>query len=255
MNDKEKIVSFESESSERKKAVRLLIIETIIGVVIIAVIIGALNYFGLFPLKTIMSTFLGTGGKSGVVPAQRGYGPEQNTATLPEEKAEPTIPFDPNSFDVKAVSDMPDYKISLINKEGLIQVLKDWNVFGRTYNFAERGSTENSPLTNITVHLIDKPQVLNVVNVDNKIAFSSDVKVSKGKLDIFVYLAPFVLSGDKGYTLSKGEYFSDQMLITLFRIAHQTKSSEEQRALDQQMISEIRALKEKYNSFVNLEKK
>lgn len=81
-NNKEK-VEFRgvSRSSEKRNAIVLFVIEAVVVLIFIAGVLFVLNYFGIFPFLKTNTVFLEEEKTEDVVvPAQRGYGPGDDSS-------------------------------------------------------------------------------------------------------------------------------------------------------------------------------
>lgn len=260
-NNKTQEESFSyTNQAKDSTTIAVLGVEFVVIVVIVVLVFGVLNYFLIFPLSVMNPKLFGWMPTTGVSHphnqeriAPIGYALHPNEPII---RPEPTIDTRNLKHTISVVSENPAYEISMSHSEELISAFGKWGLYGKAYNFGgERGSTHDAFLYTVVIHFTDQPQILNVTTVENQVAFSSDVKASPAKIDIYVYLAPFVLNGEKKYTLDKGEYFDDEMLGILYKLSHQTNSPDEQRALNIEMAKEARSLKNIYKNFVTLTKK
>lgn len=178
-----------SESLQKRNALSALLIE---GVVLISVVIGllfALNYFGIFPVGKFFSTLF---------QAKDDFRKGSNLIfvdpKLPAQHLTPTpfVYYKNAKPSIEAVSDIPEYKITLQNKDRLLQLLNSWGVFGKEYSarYGAEGATNGFSINKITVHLVDKDQVTNSFSDANGITYtSSRTKISPGVFNTYVYLS------------------------------------------------------------------
>ncbi len=115
-----------------------------------------------------------------------------------------------SGLQVIAVSDIPTYTLKVERHDELVAHLNRWAIFNKPYNLGKRGSTI-VPLTKITVHLTDQMQAGGKVSSPKDgVYLSSDIKASRGALDVYIYVLPKLLQP------SGGQYVHTQFLSTMW---------------------------------------
>lgn len=166
MNEEKKDkFSYTSSEVQKKRALTLFISEFILGGVVVALILGVLNYFNTFPI-------------SKMAPAQFGWLP---TNSKP---------------DITVSSQVKGYSIMLQNEGELIGFLNTWKVF-ETHNWATYGSTNGKKLQEINIVLVpDKIDENPTVGENEEIVVGSSPRLFDSKLEIRIYLASSILSSE-----------------------------------------------------------
>ena len=199
---KKEAFSYISPEIVRKNSIRLLIIEAfVLGVAIIAIII-LLNYLGIVSFSRMSAKLFN-------------FTPSNELTT---EKNLYSIPSEPT---VRAISDISGYRLTLENEADLVSFIKDWGgLYGGTHIFPVWGTTGNSPLVLIVVHLVGNDLKESQYAAKNSVYLSSTIKVKPAIFDVYIYLAPSILKDNKISAKMKGNYVMQGLVTPLFRIQH-----------------------------------
>lgn len=184
------------EEKENKKALRVFGIESVIIIVLIIVIIAILSYLKVFSLSGIFQNIPGISKPTPTFsPEAKAYFESQRKRQMQEieqKKPNPNLPKD-----ISIVSEIPSVSASIADKQGLINLLNSWGVYGRTYDASvyANGNMAGKPLEDIVIHVTDKPQKENRVSGKNQddIYSSSYAELTPGKMDITVQVEPSAL--------------------------------------------------------------
>lgn len=178
---------------ESKSAVKVIVIEILIIILLIGFIIGVLGFLKIIPLGS--------------------FSPPSVTSI--------TQNIVPKNYDITASSQVTGYSVKIENKKELIDLLKSWGTFGKNYESQNEGSTQKQPVENIGVILTSTEQsgksgVL-YKNTDGTTYLSSDLKISPKTLDVYVYISKEILN-DSSKNL--GAYINTTFISTLYKQTH-----------------------------------
>jgi len=170
----------------------------------------------------------------------------------------PKTPINSNiSADIRAVSDNPEYTLSVQSKEEVIALLKQWGIYGSAFTggYGIRGSTgPNDGVKDIEVHFTTVEQPINqYVNPDGSVYLSSITNASAGKLTVYAFIGSTILD-DPGKNMNLGSYFDAIFLATMYRLANPAKTLDENSRIEEQLNKFLKEKAESETIFFKLEK-
>lgn len=105
--------------------------------------------------------------------------------------------LDKRAEDISIKSEAGGYTVELLNKKDLISLLSSWNIYNRNYDYPNEGSTKNTPLKLIFLHLVTDSRYISKTYIDDsKEILQTGLTISPGIFDVFLYVNPEILTGD-----------------------------------------------------------
>ncbi|MCL6096529.1 MAG: hypothetical protein M1444_02480 [Patescibacteria group bacterium] len=179
------------EKQNRKKRLATLevgLFEISFVLIIIIVLFGLLNYFNILSLSTLY-------------PNTFGFLPHKafNSTPLPNAQlANSPSPTPIQTHDVSAVSDIPEYTLTITDQKLLISYLNATHIWSKTFNQLARPIT----LTRINFHLANTEGNMKMfTNAQGKPLSSSTFKFQNSTLDLYIYLSPIALNSSENSDL------------------------------------------------------
>lgn len=168
--------SYESPEKQKRSAIKLFVIEIAVLMIVVVGILITLIYMGVIKLPFVVEE------KQEVVDT-RGY-------------RDGTLPITPTIIPVEAElivrSDNPDYELTIseANKEKVINIIKNWPVYGRQYNLNNKVSTVDT----VEIILDANPSNIGVVRDGDQIASSAKSEMKDNVLRYYIYFSNNKLS-------------------------------------------------------------
>lgn len=231
----------EEEGGEKKKSIlRAVGIETVFIGVIILIIVGTLIYLNIIPLSKFFP-----GQKTSPFPLK---GRDLSRVISPTSIPTPA----PVNAQINVVSDIPDYSITLNNKEDILSILKKWDVYGKIYGADLYNSVTPQPLEKITIHLTDQEQKLFAVRDNNGIYISSGITFKNNSSDLYVYIKKSILEDSKK---NIDRLLLIQALTTLYGASNQVNSVDKLNEATKLVSTTVSELEKKQNTYFKIVKK
>lgn len=194
-------------------------------IVVIGVILFVLHYLNILSLSKIMPQFFGN----------------VSSRSLPSSNKTPSSTIVNNGLpEIQVVPDIKGYKLEIVNKNELMDILKNFGIYGKTYEDPAQGYTKGIPLNKIVIHLTDKFYVSNPSkDLDGKILASSGLRISPGTFDLYIWFSPNILKDLK--SLNSQSLADIEILRALYRTTYIGLSQDQKKSREQYLIDYIRA--------------
>ena len=189
--EKKEGFSYSSPEVQKKSALTLFITEVVAGAVVVALILGVLNYFNVFPL-------------SKMAPNQFGWLPQKS-----------------EGIGIRVASQVPGVRVVLQNQAELVNFLTEWGVIGKPLDWGVYGSTSGKELKQIELILVkDEIQENATVGNDGKIFSGSRASLQSDAMTVSVYIAPEILNDSALDSNIRGISFLAAVVTHLYRVLY-----------------------------------
>lgn len=206
-NNSKEGFSYQSPEKKKKDAARLFVIEVAILVIIVTGIFAALAYLGVIRLP-----FLPDGGSKTISDSGRG-----RTQLQVDNNTNATVRVD---------SQIQGVKLSVVNTNKLIELLKNMNVFGRRY--APQGSNSQPVATNLNITLVDTEQTEHSVStVGQGILYGTKTTFEGEDINMLIYLGDFALNDEGRSARDKGMLVQEAVVRALYAYANTVLTQDE----------------------------
>ena len=187
--------SYKSPKKQKRSVVRILILEVLVLIVVCFGILGTLFYLGIIPFPSIFQNF-----------------------NLFQTQSE---------YNIDVVSEIPGYAVEVKNESQLIELLKNWQVFGSNMStrYGAYGSTNGKPIKKIIIHLTDEQQRTFAFSNNGNIYSSAETRISPEQLDVNVQLAQSILK-DNSQKNKLGQRFKAHFLMAIYKTVNEARSKE-----------------------------
>ncbi len=190
------------KKQNRKKKFALLeigLFEISFVLIIIIVLFGLLNYFNILSLSTLY-------------PNQLGFLPHQQITGKQLPKVLEPTPEPAQTNNVFAISDIPSYTLTIIDKNALISYINDFNIWGRSYN----EKANETILKKIIFRLSNTEGRINqlIQEPDGTPMFSSEYSSNQDTLDISIYINPKELASE-----NRSDVFDKAVIANIYHIS------------------------------------
>lgn len=204
-----------SVSNEKRNAIVLFITEAVVVLIFISGVLFVLNYVGIISLSKINSTLFG------FLPV-REEGQDLNgedANSVPENIPLPTRPVDKTiQGSMEVVSDIPNYQIILNNEEGLIRLLRDWDIYGNYFYDTNTAYNNAKPLSNIRIHLSSSPQRgILLSDTQGNPYLTYNITTTEGIMDFYVNISEGTLKNEKA---DLGDLVTYAIITPFYKFAH-----------------------------------
>ncbi|MDO8269272.1 MAG: hypothetical protein Q7T54_01210 [Candidatus Levybacteria bacterium] len=215
-NKKDEGFSYTSQEKQQKNALKILSVEIIGLIVLVAGIIVAFNYLNIVSLEKIFPGFFGW------LPTRYQQKPVSQLTPSNVKKIEKALDADLYLVDasvipqIEVVSDVPLVKISIRDKKVLTQFANQFGVFGRKY-YLEPGKY-TQVLKKLVIHLTDQEQPNNKYFLLKKIPVSSSgLSFDGNTFHLYIFLSDEAYSNKN---TSSEDFFLQNLMTTTFRMSY-----------------------------------
>lgn len=217
--------SSDQQDGNQKSPLWITLTEAGAVIVVIGVILFVLNYLNILSLSKIMPQFFGN------VPS----------GSLPSSNKTPSSTIVNNGLpEIQVVSDIKGYKLEIVNKNELMEILKNFGIYGKTYEDAAQGYTKGVPLSKIVIHLTDKYFASNPSkDLKGNVVASSGLRISPGTFDLFIWFPQDTLKDLK--SLNDQSLADLEILRSLYRSTYLGLSQDQKKSREQYLIDYIRS--------------
>lgn len=215
--------SYESPEKQKKNAAKLFGFELSILIIVLIIILGILIYLGIIPLGKLFS---GNFIETSKVGTNNGKGRSQSYDATPA----PTKPVNAQLI-IRSANSNYNIEVSDPNNQKIIEFIKRWPVYGRTYP-----GGGNKLIDTIELVLAPQPSNTAVVRSGDEITSSAKSSMNGNKLTYEIYLSENTLKefGDKA-----GDAFISISLFTINRTVNNYDTGEELLKADNKMGKEL----------------
>lgn len=219
-NNSQQPTSFYSSHSNKFSPKSLFVQIAFLLAVIIVFVLG-LVYFNLLPASKFLNFLSFSPNKNTALKPTKPI-TATSTSTAPIVTQAPFVIDTTKKGEISAVSDISIYKVTLLNKQGLVDLLASWGVFSVVDNlYKTQGKT---PTSNIIVHLTDKEQKGNIVtNPKTGTYLASGFVISPSSFDVYIYVLPSIVSDS---SKNPSSFFQSEFVSTIYRLSNSNFSNQ-----------------------------
>lgn len=138
---------------------------------------------------------------------------------------------------IQAVSDLPEFSLSLAGPKRLDRYLTDFG-FWQKDNVVFRGTREKATVRRLVIHLTDQEQKYDQITSEETGVYQASGEIfSNGQLDLFIFIAPEILAKEEEVRLT--QRIDGQVLRTVYNLTHLGLETEDRRQSLAETLKEI----------------
>ena len=231
-------------SKPRRFSGKSLFVQIALLLAVIIVFIFGLAYFNLLSISKITNPF---STKNTITKSVK---PTKPIRPTPTPTLKPFVIDTTKKGDISAVSDIPTYKVTLLQKQALVDLLASWGTFSVVEHlYKTQGKV---PTSNIIIHLTDKEQKGNIVT-NPKIGtyLASGIVINPPSFDLYIYVLPSILATP---SQNPASLFQWEFVSTVWRFSHSTGTAADVKKVEDNLTKVNSTLLQNKTQFFAIEK-